>query len=304
MADSRKLAVLAAGYFAATAIGGSSSLQGGINTSLARRLADGVVVDTRAVLLASLASFSTGVLCLLVLNTAHFTWQRRQGRPHGMSRPRSLWECCGGVLGSSVMALNLIALPITGFAVTSVMRSAGAIGCSLVLDQLGCVGTGQRALTRRRLAGAALLVAGASISVWHEVHLSGTVALMSAMPLISGTLLPLQAAVNGRLAKSLGAPLRATLVSFVGGFACLLLAVASSGVPSGATAALVGGLPCWMFAGGPLGVLFVTTNLLLPRAIGFGSAATFTTFGTLASSLVLDAIGGFGFLERPPTVLR
>ena len=42
--------------------------------------------------------------------------------------------------------------------------------------------------------------------------------------------------------------------------------------------------PWWSFIGGVFGVLTVTANLVLPRRIGFGSVAAFTTFGTCAGS--------------------
>ena len=165
MAQARQLAIHAVGYIAAVAIGGSSSIQGGINTSLAHHLTvgPGRCGNTSLVLLASLVSFCTGVASLLALNLAQFLRQWRRGTPFGIRLPSSALHCAGGLLGSSVMALSLTALPITGFAVTAVVRSAGTISCSLIFDQLGCIGMSKRKLTRQRMAGAALLLVGASL---------------------------------------------------------------------------------------------------------------------------------------------
>ena len=229
------------------------------------------------------------------------------------------------------MGLTLIALPLTGLAVTSVARSAGSVGCSLVLDQLACAGTAKRKLSNRRIVGALMLLSGTALAVWQELLLdvSGTAALASGLPFIGGVLLPLQAAINAQLARSLGAPLRAALVSFVGGSLCLGVGVVACGTPHGVALELEPGALCtlsaannwsllrpsgadvaladapwWAFTGGVFGLLFVTANLTLPRTLGFGSVAAFTTFGTLACSLILDAAGWFGLLPRPISPLR
>ena len=55
--------------------------------------------------------------------------------------------------------------------------------------------------------------------------------------------------------------------------------------------------PARMLTGGAFGTFSVTVNLVVPRFIGYASAAAFTLFATLATSLVLDAVGAFG-LER------
>ena len=119
------------------------------------------------------------------------------------------------------------------------------------------------------------------------------------------TLHPMQAAVNGRLAKSLGRPLRATLASFAGGVAALALAIAAcGGPPGGSLHALTHDAPWWAFGGGFLGLLGVTANFVLPKYVGYATYAAFVTFGNLASSLTLDVLGAFGFDVRPPTALR
>ena len=114
-------------------------------------------------LLAALVSFATGLLALLLLNAAQLAAQRHRGEPHGLRRPQRAWEACGGLLGSSVMVLTLLALPSTGFALIAVCRSAGQISSSLALDHTGCLGGEVRLLTRRRACGAALCVGRAAL---------------------------------------------------------------------------------------------------------------------------------------------
>ena len=166
--QTRALVTRAIAFCAAVSVGCGSSFQGGINSNLATLLTPlgsaGRCGRIGPILVAALVSFSGGVAILVVSNAAHLCWQQRQGRSHGARCPRRPWELCGGVLGSSVMALQLIALPLTGLAVTSVMRSAGSVGCSFALDQINCVGTGRQTLSRRRVVGALVLLCGCTLS--------------------------------------------------------------------------------------------------------------------------------------------
>ena len=109
---------------------------------------------------------------------------------------------------------------------------------SMAFDHVGCIGNPVRRVTRRRSLGVALMVLGSALSVAHELteeisHTRQAARLLagSIFPLVGGALLPVQAAVNGQLAKALGAPLRATLVSFIGGTLCLAMAVGACGTP-------------------------------------------------------------------------
>ena len=307
-------------------VGVSSTIQGGVLTFLGELIrahanstlaaATNTPPDTRcgtetsSVLMASLISFSVGVLLLLIVNAGRETRRWRRGEPLGMQSPDRWWQVTGGLLGCSVMVLSLLALRLTGFALAAVLRAAGTTAASLALDRVGCLGTPVRRLTLQRGLGMLLLIAGSAISVAQELgealsHTQqiGGYLLAAALPLLAGALLPMQAAINGRLAKRLGWPLRATFISFLGGLCCLEIAVTACGVPADALTALLGA-PWWAFTGGVLGMMMVSANFLLPVYVGFAALSGFVTFGTLASSLVLDALGAFGLQPRPPTALR
>ena len=304
--------VLAACYAAAIAVGCGSPVQGGINTRLAALLGDGVATTPSNVTAAAAVSFGTGLVCLVVMNAAQTLWLWRRRQPIGLRPPRHAWECIGGVLGSCVMVLSLLSLPRIGFASFSVLRAAGASAASLSLDHLGGCGVVVRRVTRRRLLGVGLMILGSLLATSHredvgvasaEGSTAGAPAYFALMALVGGALLPLQASVNGRLAARLGAPLRATLVSFVAGLGCLAMGVALLGPPAGAAAAL-GAVPGWLLLGGPLGLMLVTSNLILPGYIGFASTTSFTIAGNLGCSLLLDATGSFNLGARPPSAVR
>ena len=76
----------------------------------------------------------------------------------------------GGLLGCAVMILMLTALRFVGFALASVLRAAGTASASLCFDHFGCLGMATRRVTCRRLAGIALLLLGACLSVAHELR--------------------------------------------------------------------------------------------------------------------------------------
>ena len=125
---------------------GERQAQGGVNSSLASRL-DSTV-------LAALASFVGGLVSLVLLNLAHAAALPRGGRQLG-GLPRKWWQCTGGVLGSCIMMLVLLALPLTGYALSALMRAAGLAATGLLTDSRGCLGSPVRPLTWRRVQGVA-----------------------------------------------------------------------------------------------------------------------------------------------------
>lgn len=305
------LCLLAAG------IGVGSIIQGGVNTALSRMLQANVTHgyqprcgETSSILLAALVSFSSGLFVLVLLNAAHALGASTMGEGARCTRKTIRpWHCIGGLVGCTVMMLMLIGMREAGFALSSVLRAAGTAIASCILDQIGCAGSPIRHMTRQRALGVGLLLVGASFSVAHEFteevsHLDWPALLSSMLPLLGGALLPVQAAINGSLARQLGkVPLRATLVSFIGGVLTLALTVQACGAYDGAGERLRA-LPAWAFSGGPLGMLSVTSNFVLPPYIGYAAVAGFSTFGTLTGSLLFDAIGAFGIASRAVTPLR
>ena len=80
-----------------------------------------------------------------------------------------------------------------------------------------------------------------------------------ALPFVAGACLPLQAGINGQLAKQVSSVLAASLVSFaVGTLALLLLVLAQREFPS---LGALKGLTWWHWSGGLLGVMFCHRRL-------------------------------------------
>lgn len=122
---------------------------------------------------------------------------------------------------------------------------------------------------------------------------------------LAGGLLGAQPSVNGSLGKSVAHPLQASLISFASGTAILLLLVVTVG--GGFPPKFIdspSGLPWWTWVGGAMGVVYVSTSLLLVPKIGslpwFAAAMT----GQVITALALDHYGLLGNPKTPVSVLR
>ncbi len=120
---------------------------------------------------------------------------------------------------------------------------------------------------------------------------------------VVGGLIPLQSAINSRLANRLGAILPASGISFAVGTAGLGLAVLVTGtsVPWLETATTQ---PWWIWLGGVCGLVFLTMNIVLLPRIGASATVVLPLVGQVLGGLVVDVTGAFGMVERPVTVLR
>ncbi|MBA2460950.1 MAG: DMT family transporter [Actinobacteria bacterium] len=112
----------------------------------------------------------------------------------------------------------------------------------------------------------------------------------------AGGLIALQAPINGRFGRAIGA-LPAASVSFALGLAALLALVAIRGEVGRLGAA--GGVPWWYLTGGILGAVYVTTALLTVETLGAGPVVAATIAAQLSVSLVVDQFGWLGVAKDP-----
>ena len=104
---------------------------------------------------------------------------------------------------------------------------------------------------------------------------------------ISGAFLPLQAALNTKLGKTVSSPLHASLISFLIGSAALVLYIFLTRQTASLTA--LKSAPLYVWIGGLLGACYVTATILLFPRLGPG-----LTFGlVVAGQMILAA-----FLEH------
>lgn len=119
------------------------------------------------------------------------------------------------------------------------------------------------------------------------------------LPLLAGSLLTLQAGINGQVATSLSGVFAASLVSFlVGSAALLLLALLTREMP---TWPALRGLSWWQWSGGLLGAFFIATAAFCGPRIGALLFMAVVLAGQLGMALLLDHNGWGGFRESPVT---
>ncbi len=128
--------------------------------------------------------------------------------------------------------------------------------------------------------------------------------LAIAIGLVSGFLFGTQPSVNGHLARQLGHPLQASIVSFATGTLILVVVAIAFGVFPPRLRVPMGSLPWWSWGGGAIGVLLVTASLIfVPRIGSLPWHATIIT-GQLVAALVLDHFGLLGNAQQPMSRMR
>ena len=118
-----------------------------------------------------------------------------------------------------------------------------------------------------------------------------------AMAFVSGALMPLQAGINGLLAKEVSIVLNAATASFlVGTMVLLALAVFQRDTVSIES---LKNLHWWHWAGGLLGAFFVFTAAFVAPRIGALLFMVLVLLGQLSSAVFLDHQGWVGYKEIP-----
>jgi transporter family-2 protein len=125
--------------------------------------------------------------------------------------------------------------------------------------------------------------------------------LLLLFAIVAGSFLPLQAAVNAKLADYVGGPVRASAISFTVGAICLAIVVALFYRSGGHRA---GHAPWWAWIGGALGAVFVTSSVVVPVRIGAAAFFGIVVAAQLVTSVLIDQFGWLSFAQRQLSPLR
>jgi len=134
----------------------------------------------------------------------------------------------------------------------------------------------------------------------------GFAALLIAVAIGLGTgfLLGAQPSANGQLGRNLEHPLQASMISFASGAAIVLVLCLASGVFPPRLVTPAAALPWWIWTGGAIGVVMVTTSLIFVPRVGsliwFASVMT----GQTVAAMVLDHFGWMGNPRSTASPLR
>ena len=116
--------------------------------------------------------------------------------------------------------------------------------------------------------------------------------LFIVMALALGAVLPMQAAINARLAKTAGSSIMAAFISFaVGTIALMLFLVLSGQFKLGFVSAQS---PWWIWTGGLLGIFFVAGIVVLLPRLGVVLSFSLVLAGQMFVAILFDQFGWLG----------
>lgn len=122
--------------------------------------------------------------------------------------------------------------------------------------------------------------------------------------IVIGIILSLQTAVNSRLRGFIGSPYQASFVSFTIGTLFLALVMVIEQESFGIAGSTLTQQPWWIWLGGLLGVIFLTTNILLFPHIGGVQTAIMPILGQVTMGAIIDNFGWFHATPQPLNLVR
>jgi bacterial/archaeal transporter family-2 protein len=131
-----------------------------------------------------------------------------------------------------------------------------------------------------------------------------TTPLLWLLALVSGALIPVQAAANAALSKSIhgSVPLAAMILFTVAAFITAVTLLAS-GTPLPGVGELRAA-PWWSYTGGLIVAFYVFTITFLAPRLGVGTAIALIVTGQIAAALAIDHFGLLRSLTFPLTMSR
>jgi transporter family-2 protein len=132
----------------------------------------------------------------------------------------------------------------------------------------------------------------------------GVLLVAIAVGLAAGCLLGAQPSVNGQLGAAVYHPLQAALVSFATGTTILIVVCLALGIFPPNFQRPPGSLPWWIWCGGGIGVVMVTTSLIFVPRIGSLPWFAAVMSGQILAALALDHFGWLGNPRAAVSPLR
>ena len=123
-------------------------------------------------------------------------------------------------------------------------------------------------------------------------------ALLIALAVGVGMILPLQSGINAELRRHTGHPLWAAVTNFGVGLFVLSVVVAVMGIPMPSLERM-GQAPLWSYLGGICGASLVLTAVIAAPKLGAALLVACLVAGQLGSSVVIDHFGWVGHSGRP-----
>ncbi|MFN3204595.1 DMT family transporter [Bacillus licheniformis] len=134
--------------------------------------------------------------------------------------------------------------------------------------------------------------------------------LFMMLGLFAGMAFPIQTSINSELRNAIHSPFIASLISFLVGMLVLLFLTSFiehrrlflNNLQTAKT--FVTSSPWWLWTGGILGVVFITSNILLLPIVGASLTVVLALSGQMIIALVIDHFGWFGIPKHRLNVQR
>ncbi len=126
--------------------------------------------------------------------------------------------------------------------------------------------------------------------------------LLAGLALLSGSVLPVQAAFNSRMASTLGGPVLGALVSVLVSTCTLVLYVLLSRQHLALGA--LRSVPALAWLGGVLGVFYLVVVIMATPRLGAALTFALVVAGQLVVALAVDRFGLLGLPVRPVSPVR
>jgi bacterial/archaeal transporter family-2 protein len=218
-----------------------------------------------------------------------------------LSSPELRWYHSGGLFGAFYVTSSALCIPYTGFSLFYVCLVTGQLLAAVLIDRFGLLGNPRLQINVQRIVGCALTLLGAILVF--QAHTNegsqdsndGVLTFICVMcAFLSGTFLPIQAAVNNVLKRKEGLTTTATVgVSLLVG--AIALSVVSALTYAWISPALHASQDTWWhWTGGVFGVLFLFAGTKISPMIGYSTFFISVISGQLVLSLLSDVFGLLG----------
>ena len=117
--------------------------------------------------------------------------------------------------------------------------------------------------------------------------------------LVMGSILPIQAALNGKLMRTFGHPIIGATISFLTG--TIVLFIYAFAVRANFQISLVKETQWYHWVGGIIGAIYVTGIIMIIPRLGAALAFSLIVAGQLMMSVLMDHFGLFGVPVNPVT---
>ncbi|APX72448.1 DMT family transporter [Companilactobacillus allii] len=263
--------------------------------------------------LASLISFMVGAIYLGFITIISGT---KLTVPLRLFWENPWWIWIGGILGFSILTINILVFPHLGGVQTAVLPIVSQIITGLIIDNFGWFDSNQQNLTLIRILGMIVMLIG----VYLAMIISGQILQHKyitrkrqtnkvwpwrLMSLAAGSMMSLQTAINAHLGVVVNSKLHASFISFFVGTIMLVLVVLfyDHGI-SNIKLAFTKKNPWWLWIGGILGGSYVLISIAMVPILGTGKVIVLSLLGQVSAGMLIDEFGLFGSRKNPIVLIQ